>query len=206
MEDETLFYKTIKKILNMICPQYGVRISDTLIQSWKIALHEIDPNHIAKAAAVVLKDQSFKYMPKTGEFREICLRIKRSEVSRAETSRNPQIGGNVRNNEISKFEARKIQAAIKNGLPSFEKIPCPKIDLMEYTDSDGKTTKIVAYGHVDIEQFQNNCANQFFAKIKRAFHGYHREERRTGKEGREFRTMVQCGSDSGGSPITIGIV
>jgi hypothetical protein len=128
-----------------------------------------------------------------------------TEEATAEVKQSPVVGNYLRNKEISTKEARRIQEMIKKGLPAFNKIPCEKLDLMEYLDEEGNLKKIVCYGHVDLEQFKNNCANQFFARIKKAFHGFHREEKRHSTVTGEYRVMVQCASNQGGAPITIGI-
>lgn len=190
----------------MICPQYYVKVTDDLIYSWTVALNDIDSKYIAKATASVLRDKYFEYMPKTNQFRELCFKIKRTEDSTAETKQNPIVDNYSRNKEISTTEARRIQQAIKKGLPIFNKIDVQKIDMVEYLSPEGKTEKIVAYDHVNLEDFESNCANQFLVMLKRKFHGFHREEKRYSKITGEYRVMVQCASNSGGAPVTIGIV
>lgn len=184
----------------------GQKITPELTQSWFIALNDCDPQHINKAVEIVLKDKTTDYLIKPGKFRDICLQIKRAEKAESEAKQNPTVDNYSRNKEISTTEARRIQTAIKKGLPSFKKIPCPKIDMVEYLSPEGKTEKIVAVGHVDLQDFENNCANQFLVKLKRKFHGFHREERKHSPITKNYRTMVQCASSSGGAPITIGIV
>jgi hypothetical protein len=195
---------SVKRSLDLLCSG-GQKVTSELKQSWNIALRDCTPEHINQATDTVLMDKETDYLIKPGKFREICIQIKRAEKAKLEAQQNPHTNPYIGNKEISKKEAIRIQAAIKKGLPVFNKIPCKKLDLMEYLNSDGDIVKIVCYGHVDLEEFQDNCANQFFAKISNCFHGFHREEKRTTKAGSEFTTMVQCASNQGGSPVTIGV-
>ena len=201
----TKHQEAIKRALDLLCSG-GQKVTSELSQSWIIALNDCQTKHIYQATDIVLKDKSTDYLIKPGVFRDICLQLKHSEKSAVETEQNPYPDPFIRNKEKSVKEAQRIQAAIRKGLPVFNKIPCPKMDLMEYLDAEGNLKKVIADGHVDIEVFRDNCANQFFANPKRVFHGFHREEKRHSNITKGFRTMVQCASNSGGAPITIGII
>ncbi len=206
--DKTLtnYQVSVKRALDLLCAT-GQKQTADIRQAWMIALNDCEPKYIDKATDQLLREgHKNDFLIKTDKFRAICLKIKHTEKVSAETKQDPFSNPFIRNKEISTKEARRIQEMLRKGMPVFNKIPCPKIDMVEYLNPDGDIIKIVAQDHVDMEVFEKNCANQFFVKLEKSFHGFHREESKTSEITGKYKTMAQCASGSGGSPITIGIV
>ena len=81
------------------------------------------------------------------------------------------------------------------------------IDVMEYLTVEGKQSKYMAYGHVDMDEFDKSVKYMHGCwHLEKIFHGWMREKRVQPVHGRDYTTMVQCSSEViDKSPVTIGI-
>lgn len=96
---------------------------------------------------------------------------------------------------------------VKSPLPERLKKPKKQINIVEYTTPEGITTKYLSRGHVDFDEFRENCKYYFGAfYLQRVFHGFMREIYVKVEKGLNYTTMTQCSSEAKDRlKITVGM-
>lgn len=154
-----------------------------------------------------MKDRRNVFMPTVGEFRGICLDAKRRYDKDARANNELlKLENTSQEEKLSPEEAKKLYNDIKKKVPLFKEKGVEKINLTDYCDLDGNTTKIIAYGHHKFEDFRDNCFNQYMIKPEKIYHTHHKETWYVEK-GKTYTAVKECSSMAvNARPITVGKV